>query len=291
MIGNKLVKTERFIGAGRLSFWLGRLVVPLLLILFASYILIPILWMISSTLRAPMDSFKLPPAILPATFDLENYRVVFEKVAFGKFVFNSFKITVLSTVLQVVSSSMAAYAFARLRFKGRSVLFFIFLSSLMIPVHVMGIPRFILMSKAHLVDNHLALILPASFGAIGIFLIRQFMLTIPKSYDEAAYIDGAGKLFCYLRIILPMTKPALIVIALQTMVGTWNDFYGPLIYINSEAKMTLPLGLTVLRGVFMSGNQGVVLAGVVLSLIPPLVFYLFCQRYLLEGITLGGLKG
>jgi multiple sugar transport system permease protein len=247
--------------------------------------------MISSTLRAPMDSFKLPPAILPTTFDLENYRVVFDKVAFGMFVLNSIKVTVLSTALQVVSSSMAAYAFSRLKFRGRNLLFFVFLASMMIPAHVMGIPRFILMSKLRLVDNHLALILPASFAAMGIFLIRQFMLTIPKSYDEAAYIDGAGKLFCYARIILPMAKPALVVIALQTMIGTWNDFYGPLIYINSEAKMTLPLGLTVLRGVFMSGNQGVVLAGVILSLIPPLVFYLFCQRFLLEGITLSGLKG
>jgi len=291
MIGNRTYQKERFPSIHKGSGRIGRMIVPVLLILFAAYILIPILWMISSTLRSPMDSFKLPPAILPTTFDVENYRVVFEKVAFGKFVFNSFKVTVLSTLLQVASSSMAAYAFARLRFKGRNVLFFIFLSSLMIPAHVMGIPRFIIMSKVHLVDNHLALILPAAFGAMGIFLIRQFMLTIPKSYDEAAYIDGAGKFYCFSRIILPMTKPALIVIALQTLVGTWNDFYGPLIYINSEAKMTLTLGLTVLRGVFMSGNQGVVLAGVVLSLIPPLIFYLFCQRYLLEGITLGGLKG
>lgn len=275
----------------RSFYWIGRLVAVALLGCFGLYILVPILWMISSTLRAPMDSFKLPPAILPTTFELENYRVVFEKVAFEKFVFNSLKIALLSTALQVLSSSMAAFAFARLRFRGRNVLFFAFLASMMIPAHVMGIPRFILMSKLRLIDNHLALILPAAFGAMGIFLIRQFMLTIPKSYDEAAYIDGAGKFFCYARIILPMAKPALMVIALQTLIGTWNDFYGPLIYINSEAKMTLPLGLTVLRGVFMSGNQGVVLAGVVLSLLAPLVFYLIGQRFLMEGITLSGLKG
>lgn len=291
MTGNRAVKGGSGLAVHKVSYRLYKLLVSALLSCFALYILVPILWMISSTLRSPMDSFKLPPAILPTTFDLENYRVVFQKVAFGKFVYNSFKITLLSTALQVASSSMAAYAFARLRFRGRNALFFLFLASLMIPAHVMGIPRFILMSKLHLVDKHAALILPASFGVMGIFLIRQFMLTIPKSYDEAAYIDGAGKLFCFSRIILPMTKPALIVIALQTMIGTWNDFYGPLIYINTEAKMTLPLGLTVLRGVFMSGNQGVVLAGVILSLVPPLIFYLFCQRFLLEGITLSGLKG
>jgi len=269
----------------------GKAVVVILLSCFALYILVPILWMISSTLRPPMDSFKLPPAILPSQFELENYQIVFQKVAFGNFVFNSLKISVLSTALQLVSSSMAAFAFARLRFRGRNVLFIAFLASMMIPAHVMGIPRFIIMSKVKLIDNHAALILPAIFGAMGIFLIRQFMLTIPKSYDDAAYIDGAGKLYCYSRIVLPMTKPALVVIALQTVIGTWNDFYGPLIYINSEAKMTLPLGLTVLRGVFMSGNQGVILAGVLLSLVAPLVFYLFGQRFLIEGITLSGLKG
>lgn len=270
---------------------LGKMIVIVLLTFFALYILVPILWMVSSTLRPPMDSFKLPPAILPTQFDLENYRIVFQKVAFGNFVLNSLKISVLSTMLQLISSSMAAFAFSRLRFKGKNLLFMIYLSSLMIPAHVMGIPRFIIMSKVKLIDNHAALILPAVFGAMGIFLIRQFMLTIPKSYDDAAYIDGASKFYCFSRIILPMTKPALIVIAMQTIIGTWNDFYGPLIYINSEAKMTLPLGLTVLRGVFMSGNQGVILAGVLLSLIAPLTFYLFGQRFLIEGITLSGLKG
>lgn len=278
-------------GKSRMTSRLARGLVVLLLGLFAVYVLVPILWMISSTLRPPMDSFKLPPAILPSSFEVENYEVVFQKVAFTKFVFNSFKVSTLSTLLQVLASSMAAFAFARLRFRGRNLLFIAFLASLMIPGQVMGIPRFIIMGKLRLIDNHAALILPAVFGAMGIFLIRQFMLTIPKSYDEAAYIDGASRGYCYARIILPMTKPALIVIALQTYIATWNDFYGPLIYINTEAKMTLPLGLTVLRGVFFSGNQGVVLAGVVLSLIPPLLLFLLGQRFLLQGITLSGLKG
>lgn len=269
----------------------GRGLIILLLSLFGIYVLVPILWMISSTLRPPMDSFKLPPAILPTSFELENYHIVFQKVAFVKFVLNSFKVSALSTLLQVLASSMAAFAFTRLRFRGRNILFIAFLASLMIPSQVMGIPRFIIMGRMGLIDNHAALILPAVFGAMGIFLIRQFMMTIPRSYDEAAYIDGASRAYCYVRIILPMTKPALIVIALQTFIATWNDFYGPLIYINSEAKMTLPLGLTVLRGVFFSGNQGVVLAGVVLSLIPPLLLYLLGQRFLLQGINLSGLKG
>ena len=129
------------------------------------------------------------------------------------------------------------------------------------------------------------------FSAMGIFLIRQFMLTIPRSYDEAAMIDGASRYYCFLHIIAPMSKPAIMVIAVQTFIGSWNDFYNPLIYINSESKMTLPLGLTALRGMLNSGNESALIASVLLTLIAPLILYVFGQRYLVEGITLGGLKG
>lgn len=129
------------------------------------------------------------------------------------------------------------------------------------------------------------------FSAMGIFLIRQFMLSIPKSYDEAAYIDGAGRLYCFSRIVAPMAKPAMMVIAVQTFIGTWNDFYNPLIYINSVNKMTLPLGLTALSGMLGSGSGSAILAGVILSLLPLLAFYIIGQKFLIEGINLGGLKG
>lgn len=272
------------------SRWIGKVVVVLFLSLFALYILIPVVWMISTTLRSPIRSFALPPAILPTEFDLSSYKTVFQKVDFNDFIWNSAKISFLSTFLQVLCSSLAAFAFSRLRFPGRNVVFILFLSALMIPAQVTNIPRFILMSKFHLIDTHAALIIPALFSAMGIFLIRQYMMTIPKSYDEAAYIDGASRFYCYWRIILPMSKPALMVIAVQTFIGTWNDFYGPLIYLNSLEKMTLPLGLAALRGMLNSGSQSSILAGVILSLIAPLCFYLFGQRYLVEGTNLGGLK-
>lgn len=198
--------------------------------------------------------------------------------------------SVSATALQLLASSMAAFAFSRLRFPGRNVVFMMFLAALMIPGQVLSIPRFIIMSKAGLINNLLALILPAVFSAMSIFLLRQFMLTIPRSYDEAAYMDGATRVQCYGRTIVPMTKPAMMVMAMQTFVATWNDFYGPLIYINSVEKMTLPLGLTQLNGVLGTGNKAAVIAGVVLSLIPPLLFYCFGQRYLIEGISIGGLK-
>ena len=269
----------------------GRLIRILLLVGFAVYILIPISWMLASSLRSPLDSFKMPPAILPTQFLLDSYNLVFEKVDFGKFLKNSVIVSLSSTALQVVCSSMAAFAFSRFRFPGKNVLFIAFLCSMMVPSAVMSIQRFIIMKNLGLIDRYGALILPAMFSAIGIFMIRQFMMTIPKSYDEAAYIDGAGRIYCFFRIVGPMAKPAMMVIAVQTFIGTWNDFYNPLIFINSESKMTLPLGLTALWGRLGTGSRSAVLAGVILSLIPPLLFYVAGQRFLIEGINLGGLKG
>ena len=274
----------------RFSQGVRKAIIVVLLAVFCAFMLIPLLWMVSTSLRSPLEAFTLPPAIIPTTFDLANYREVFNKVDFFAFIKNSLIVSVSATALQLLASSMAAFAFSRLRFPGRNVVFMMFLAALMIPGQVLSIPRFIIMSKAELINNLLALILPAIFSAMSIFLLRQFMLTIPRSYDEAAYMDGATRVQCYGRIIVPMTKPAMMVMAMQTFVATWNDFYGPLIYINSVEKMTLPLGLTQLNGVLGTGNKAAVIAGVVLSLIPPLLFYCFGQRYLIEGISIGGLK-
>lgn len=274
--------------AGRV---LGKCLVILGLLLFCAFIIIPFLWMITASLRPPIEAFNWPPRLIPAgPVTLRSYQIVFEKVDFGRFLWNSVKIACLTTALSVGSASMAAYAFARLRFPGSKVLFIAFLSALMIPGQVSSIPRFIIMSRMGLINHHLALYLPAIFGAFGIFLIRQFMMTIPRSYDEAAYIDGASRLYCFARIIVPMSKPAMMVIGLQTFINSWNDFYGPLIYINSESRMTLPLGLTALRGMLDSSNQSAIIASVIIMMVAPLLFYVFGQRYLIEGINLGGLK-
>jgi len=273
---------------GRIT--LGKILILFGLLLFACYIILPLMWMLSTTLRHPLRSFALPPAIFPTEFDLSSYATVFQKVDFELFIWNSAKVALLGTFLQLVCSTLAAFAFARIQFRGRNAIFILFISALMIPSQVIGIPRFIMLSKLHLMDNHAALIIPAMFSALGIFLIRQYMMTIPKSYDEAAYIDGASLFYCYYRIILPMSKPAIMVIAVQSFIASWNDFYGPLIYLNSLEKMTLPLGLTALRGMLNTGSQATIIAGVVLSLLAPLLFYLFGQRYLVEGTNLGGLK-
>ena len=265
-------------------------VVALLLAIFCLFMVLPLGWMISTSLREPLKAFHLPPSFFPTEFNLTNYRQAFEKVDFFAFIKNSLIVSLSATLFQLAVSSMAAFAFSRIEFPGRKVLFILFLASMMIPGQVLSIPRFIVMSKVGLINSHLALILPALFSAMAIFLLRQSMLAIPRSYDEAAYMDGATKLQCYMKIVVPMTKPTMMVMAMQTFVATWNDFYGALIYINDVKKMTLPLGLVQLNGVMGTGSKAMIIAGVVVSLIPSLLMYCFGQRYLIEGISIGGLK-
>jgi len=260
------------------------------LMLFALYLALPFMWIISTSLRLPKDSFSLPPTFWPTDFIVGNYLDVFLQVPFTAFILNSIKIAAIVVLGHIIISSMAAYAFSRIDFPGRNVVFIIFLAGLMIPGQVTIIPQFILLSKLNLVDTHASLILPALINPIGIFLIRQMMLTIPKTFDEAAFIDGANRFWVYYRVILPMAMPAIVVTSVMHFIATWNDFFRPLIFLNTYEKMTLPIGMTVLKGVFGTGNLSAILAGVTISLIPPLLIYILGQKYLVEGITMGGLK-
>jgi len=263
----------------------------ILLVVFCLFILTPFLWMLSTALRSPVTAFRLPPAILPTVFDISNFRLVFEKVDFLGFGKNSLKVAGLVTIGQLVVCSLAAYAFARLKFPGKQIIFMMFLAALMLPAQVISIPQFIFMSRLRLVNSHAALILPMLFSAMSIFLIRQNMLSIPMSFNEAAKIDGAGDFRIYSSIIIPMAKPSLVVAGTLTFIAQWNDFHRPLIFINTERLMTMPLGLVALRGRLNSGSQAGVIAGVLLATLAPLLFYIFGQKYLIEGATLGGLKG
>lgn len=262
----------------------------LILLLFTAFMLMPFLWILSTSLRLPKDSFTLPPSIVPTTFNWANYAEVFAKVPFFAFITNSLKIALIVVIGHILISSMAAYAFSRIHFPGRDIIFIVFLSGLMIPNQVTIIPQFITMSKLGLIDTHLSIILPGLINPLGIFLIRQMMMTIPKSYDEAAYMDGANRMWVFLKVVLPMSFPAVSVTSVLLFIANWNDFFRPLIFLNTYEKMTLPLGMTVLTGAYGAGNLSAILAGVTLSLIPPLLLYVFGQKYLVEGISLGGLK-
>ncbi|MFG1950341.1 carbohydrate ABC transporter permease [Micromonospora sp. NPDC048830] len=257
----------------------------------SALMLLPFSWMLATSLRLPKDSFDLPPAVLPTSFHTANYTAVFRDVPFYAFILNSLAVTAVATVLQCVISAAAAYPFARMRFPGRTALFMLLLSGLMIPVQITVIPLFLLFREANLIDTRTALVLPALVFPMGIFILRQYMLTIPGSYEEAARLDGAGHLRIFWNVILPMSRPALAVVALLNGLATWNDFFRPLIFINSIDKMTVPLGLTVLNGFARTSNLSVVLAGVVISILPPLILFIFGARYLVRGVALTGIKG
>jgi len=267
-----------------------RIIFEFVMLCVAAYMLMPLLWIFSTSLRDPKDSFKLPPSFFPTSFKVSNYKLVFTDVPFLNFIVNSLKVSGSITILQLIICSLASFAFARLDFIGKNIIFMFFLSGLMIPAQSTIIPVFLFIRYLGLTDTHWALILPGVVNPLGIFLMRQFMLSIPKSYDEAAYIDGAGKFDVYLRVILPMSKPSVIVVALLSFISSWNDFFRPLIFLNTYEKMTLPLGLSVLQGYMGTGNLSVILAGVILSLIPALLLYIFAQDYLMRGMILSGLK-
>lgn len=262
------------------------------LILLAGCILMvmPFIWAISTSLRLARESFTLPPQWLPTDWRFSNYEEVLNALPFFQFVFNSLKVAGLITVLQLITCSTAAFAFARLRFRGRDALFFVFLSSLMIPQYVTIIPIFVIIRRLNLLDSHWALILPSAFSAFGIFLLRQFFLTIPRDLEDAARIDGAGFFEIYWRIMLPLVAPALVTLTIFSFNYHWNEFFRPLIFLTTWEKMTLPLGLTILRGYLGTGNTAAVMAGVTMAIVPVLVVFLLFQRYLIEGITLTGLK-
>ncbi len=265
--------------------------INLLLVLFAILMLLPFIWMFSTSLRLPKESFSLPPAWIPTTFNWDNYRQVFKQVPFWNFFLNSLFIAIVTTAGQLLTCSLAAYAFARLRFPGNQVLFILLMTSLMVPGYMTIVPVFAIIRTLRLADTAWALILPGLTGAFGIFLLRQFFMTIPMDLEDAARMDGASPPQIFKNIMLPLAAPAISVLAIFTFNGNWNDFFRPLIFLKSWEKFTLPLGLVTLRGVEGTGSISVVLAGVTLSVIPVVIVFLLAQQYLIEGITLTGLKG
>ena len=262
------------------------------LTLGAVLMMMPFLRMFSTSLRPVGDSFKLPPAWLPTSFEVSNYLEVFRSsVPVGTFALNSITVTACVTLGQVTTCTLAGYAFARLRFPGRDALFFLLLASLMVPTQVTIIPLFILMRQLGLVDTLPSIILPGLFSAFGVFLLRQFFLALPQDLIDAARIDGAGPWTAFLRVALPLAGPIIATLVIVSFNGTWNAYYGPFIFINSWEKMTLPLGITALRGYLGSGNPAIVMAAVTMVILPVLLIFLVAQRWIIAGITRTGLRG
>ena len=274
-------------------FYMGEGVIWILLIAVALIEIAPISWLFSTSLREPATSFDLPPDFLPTAFQWQNYWAVINSpdIDFLLFFWNSFKIAAVTTFTQLLTCSMAAFSFARLRYPGRNALFFVFLATMMIPGTVILIPTFILMRSLKLLDTHWALILPAMTSTFGVFLLRQQFMTLPEELVEAARMDGAGFLRIYGQILLPLIGPGLSALGIFTFLGSWNSFMGPLLYLRSWEKYTYPLAIATLQGYMGMGNRAHVLAAVMIGILPILIFFLFAQRYVIQGIAVTGLKG
>ena len=263
-----------------------------LIIALGMVMLFPFLWVISTSLKLPGAAFEWPPNLIPNPVVWANYVEVFNVVPFLRFSLNTLIITILSMTGNILSCSLVGYAFARLRFPGREVLFLLCLSTMMLPHIVTLIPTFILFRYLGWIDTLLPLIVPAWFGgsAFLIFLARQFMRTIPPEYDEAARIDGAGSWRIWWEIIMPSSRPLLATIAIFSFNWAWNDFMGPLIYLNTLENFTLALGLRFLQG-YHGTEWTLMMAGAALMTLPMILVFFFTQRYFIEGMVLTGLGG
>lgn len=269
----------------------GRGIEVVLLTAAALIVISPVLWMISTSLRTPAESFNEPPQWIPIHPIFSNYSAVFSNVPFGDFIINSMIVTGLIVIGQLITSSLAGYAFARLRFRGNNIVFWIILATMMVPIQATIIPVFILIKYMHLVDSLTALILPAVVSAFGTFLMRQAFMQMPRDYGEAAIVDGASQWKVFTRVYLQMAWPALATLAVLGFAGYWNEFFRPLIFLNSQSNYTIPLGLVNLQGFMGTGSVSVVLAAVTMALVPNLIVFAFAQKYFVRGISFGGIKG
>jgi multiple sugar transport system permease protein len=262
-----------------------------LLILVAAGFMVPFGYMVATSLKPPDEVFTTPPRLLGSQIRWQNYSDALAFLPFERFVLNGFLVAFCGTALVVVASSLSAYAFARLRWRGRNRVFLGFLMTLMIPQEVLVVPMYILMRWLGWVDSYQALIFPWAFTAFGTFLLRQFFLTIPRELEEAAWIDGVGVIRSFLLIMLPLARPALAVLAVFTFISYWNSFLWPLIVIdNVEARGTVPVGLNLFFG--QQGSRwNLVMAASVMSMAPTALLVLLLQRHLVRGISTAGLAG
>ena len=252
--------------------------------------LFPFFWMISSSLKNDVEAFATPPTIFPTSPTLDNYRSVAHYLDIKQLFINSICVSLVVTFLQLLTSSLAGYAFARIKFKGKSVIFMAYLVTMMIPMQVVVVPLFIEMRELNLIDSYLGLGLPMIVSAFGVFFMRQAMMGIPKEIEEAAILDGAGHFRIFLRIAIPLTIPALSALCILAFMSVWNAFLWPLIILFSPEKMTIPLGLAILHGENKT-DWPMVMAGTTLAVIPIAIVYILLQKQITQSFLTAGLKG
>ncbi len=270
----------------------GRIALYVMLLIGCVITLFPFVWLIRSSLMGPAQIFSFPVEWVPSPVRWGNYQEALTSVPFDRYAFNTMRIEFLVITGTLITSTVAAFAFARLRWRGRNLIFGILLSGLMLPYAATLIPTFIFWEKVGAVGTIVPLVVPAWFGGgvFNIFLLRQFFMAIPRDLDEAAYLDGANPLQVLTRIILPLSKPALIVVSVFTFISVWNDFLGPLIYLNDSKQYTLALGLRSFSSAY-TAQWDLLMAASTAVILPIVVLFFLAQRYFVEGITLTGIKG
>jgi multiple sugar transport system permease protein len=268
----------------------GPVISQILLSLVALLFLVPIIWMVLSALKPSAEVFTVPPKLFGSEIMFSNFAEAWNYLPFGRFILNTIWVAGVGTLITLVASATAGYAFARLNFKFQGGLFILYLSTLIVPQEVIVIPMFLVMQQLGWVNTYKALILPWAFTAFGTFLLRQFFMTIPKELEEAAKIDGCGHLRILRSVIIPISAPAIAVLAVFTFITYWNSFLWPLIIVNDTSKMTIPLGLELFLG--QQGQRWeLLMAAATISMVPTVILVLALQKYLVKGIALSGLGG
>jgi multiple sugar transport system permease protein len=262
------------------------------MILIIAIMVLPFAWMLSTSLKAQTYILEMPPRLFPNPLTAESYVQLAERINVGRTFFNSLFVALAGTIGQIIISAMAAYAFSRIEWRGRSLVFVLYLATMMIPSVVLVIPQFILVRSLGWMNSYAALIVPGLFSTFGTFLLRQSFLTLPKDFEEAAVVDGATHFTIFWRIILPLSQPALATLGVFSFMGFWNSYLYPLFVARQEQVMTLPIALaTIQAGPRSLTEWNIVMAGAVVTVLPILVAYLLAQRWFVSGVISSGLKG
>ncbi|MCH1638682.1 carbohydrate ABC transporter permease [Paenibacillus timonensis] len=277
-------------GANKQAKTVAKIFAYLVLAVVVLCMLVPYAWMLSSSLKLNKDVFSFPMQWIPDAPRWLNYSEIWTRIPLGRFIYNTAKLSIIVTVLQLLTSSFAAYAFSKLRFKGRNLLFLGYIATIAIPWQAYMVPQFIMMRSMGLNNTHLAIIFLQAFSAFGVFLMRQFYQSIPDELCEAARIDGLSEYGIWGRIMLPLSKPALSTLTIFTFVNTWNDFLGPMIYLTKTELKTIQIGLRMFITQY-SAEYGLIMAASVVSIIPVLIVFLALQKYFVQGVASSGIKG
>lgn len=269
---------------------ISKIAIYAILILITALMLIPFIWMISASLKMNKDVFSFPIQWIPSNPRWQNYVDIWTKIPLLTFVKNSTKLTIIVTLLQLFTSSFAAYAFAKMNFRGKNLLFLGYIATIAVPWQAYMVPQFMMMRAWNLNNTHLAIICLQAFSAFGVFLMKQFYEGVPSELCEAARIDGLSEYGIWFRVMLPLSKPALSTLTIFTFVNTWNDFLGPLIYLTKNEVKTIQIGLRMFISQY-SAEYGLIMAASVIALIPVLVIFLSLQKYFVQGVAATGIKG